>query len=189
MKPNSTKKPNELKPKLILGLGNPGREYASTYHNAGHLFIDFIKNILSLEEKGGSRLKEKIECFENNGRLFCKSLTFMNLSGNALKDGLKLSKAKPEEILIAHDDSDLPIGSYKLSFDKNSAGHKGVDSIIKTLGAKNFWRLRIGIRPANEKTRSKAETFVLKKISATDKKSLYSTFGGVIEKLMEKENP
>jgi len=113
----------------------------------------------------------------------------MNLSGISLENALKIRKTPAEEILIVHDDSDIPIGSYKLSFGKNSAGHKGVDSIIRTLGSKYFWRLRVGIRPAKEKTRSKAENFVLKKINADHKKILYSMFGGIIEKVIEKENP
>ena len=189
MNPTTPSKPNKIAPKLILGLGNPGQRFESTYHNAGYLFIDYLVHKLNLEEKGESGSKKALIYFKYKEKFFCKSLAFMNLSGVALKDALKIRKVRPEEILIAHDDSDIKIGSYKLSIGKNSAGHKGVDSIIKTLGSKNFWRLRIGIRPANEKKRSKAETFVLKKINPAHRKILYSTLGGIIEKLIEKETP
>lgn len=225
MKPVNFPIPNKINPRIILGLGNPGSKYESTYHNAGHLFIDYLTRKLELKKNGRSRSKATLTGFEVGNRFFCKNLTFMNLSGAALKDALKIRKVKPEEILIAHDDSDIEIGSYKLSFQKNSAGHKGVDSVIKTLGSKNFWRLRIGIRPVQSPKglpapleaararsvflpltgpavahrakaglpavahRAKAGTFVLKKISSNHKKILYSLFGGVIEKLIENENP
>lgn len=188
-----TSKPGGQKPdptnfKLILSLGNPGQDYSFTYHNIGHIFIDYYLNKKNDNQKT-PKTKTNFLCFKEEDRLVCKSLTFMNLSGLALKDILKIKKIKPETILIIQDDSDIQIGSYKLSINKNSAGHKGIESIIKTLGSKNFWRLRIGIRPTNEKTRVKAETFVLKKISPTNKKILYSLFDGIIEKVIENETP
>lgn len=189
MKTKTSSKPNVTSPKLILSLGNPGKEYESTYHNAGHLFIDYLQKEGWIDQKTASQPKTNLLCFKEKNQLICKSLTFMNLSGIALNDTLKIKRLKPEEILIVQDDSDIQIGSYKLSINKNSAGHKGIESIIKTLKSKNFWRLRIGIRPIDEKIRSKAETFVLKKISSRNKKILYSMFTGIIEKVIEKETP
>jgi len=90
----------------------------------------------------------------------------MNESGKAVKEAVKYFRAKPEEILIIHDDSDIELGKYKISFGRGSAGHQGVESIIKSLGTKNFWRLRIGIRRTKRK---KAGEFVLKKITPADK--------------------
>ena len=181
-----TSKPH---PKLILSLGNPGKKYESTYHNAGHLFIDYLFKKDHLIDSTLSKPTPNLLCYKSKDQRICQSLTFMNASGLALKDALKIHKFKPEEILVIQDDSDIAIGSYKLSINKNSAGHKGIDSIIKTLGSKNFWRLRIGIRPSKEKTRVKAETFVLKKIGPANKKILYSMFAGVIEKVIEKDTP
>lgn len=177
------------KPRLIIGLGNPGDEYGSTYHNVGHLFINFIGEKLDAEKKSWLKFKENLRYFKRGHQYFCQTQGFMNLSGAAVKDAIKIAKVKPEEILIIHDDSDIKVGSYKFSIEKNSAGHKGIDSIIKTIGTKKFWRLRIGIRPNKEKTRSKAGAFVLKKIKPEDKKTFYSLFNGIIEKVIEKENP
>lgn len=136
--------------KLIIGLGNPDEEYASTYHNIGFLFIDYLNN----------------DQFPTGDCKLLKSDVFMNESGKFVTKMLKKTGAKPEEILLVHDDSDIEIGNYKISFSRGSAGHRGVESVIKSLKTKNFWRLRIGIRPP--KSKKKAGEFVLKKISKKD---------------------
>ncbi len=189
MKTSAPPKPKFTYPKIILSLGNPGKEYSSTYHNAGHLFIDYLLKKSYLSQSTLSKPTPNLICYKSKNQLICQSLTFMNVSGLALKDAFKIHKFKPEEILIVQDDSDISLGSYKLSIDKNSAGHKGIESIIKTLSSKKFWRLRIGIRPSKEKARVKAESFVLKKINPTNKKILYSMFAGIIEKVIEKDTP
>lgn len=103
----------------------------------------------------------------------------MNDSGRFAMKELKKSGAKPEVLLIVHDDSDLALGAYKLQFGRGAAGHHGVENVQTVLKTKNFWRLRIGIRPAVERARQKAERFVLKKISAADKKTLEQTFNSI----------
>jgi peptidyl-tRNA hydrolase, PTH1 family len=144
-------------PKLIIGIGNPDKKYESTYHNVGFLFADYLtKN------------------FPNSKIL--KSDTYMNESGKFVAKELKKSGVKPEKLLIAHDDSDIALGNYKLSFGRGAAGHHGIESIMTSLKSKEFWRLRIGIRPRNEKVRQKAEKFVLKKITAADRKVLETVF-------------
>lgn len=144
--------------KLIIGLGNPDKRYFNTYHNVGHLFVDY------LEEKG----KEKGQRLKTN--------VYMNESGAFVKKALKKYNAKPNELLIVQDDSDIYLGNYKLSFGRGAAGHHGVENIQATLKTKNFWRLRIGIRPPNEKLRQKSEKFALKKITTADKKILEEVF-------------
>jgi len=103
----------------------------------------------------------------------------MNESGGFVKKMLRKKGVRPEALLVIHDDSDLNLGSFKLSFGRGSAGHKGAESVIRTLGTKDFWRLRIGIRPIVGR-RKKAGEFVLKKISAKDKKTLESVFAEII---------
>lgn len=158
--------------KIIIGLGNPDKEYANTYHNVGFLFIDYLlKNppIIKL----------------------LKSDVFMNESGKFVAKTLKKTNVKPEEILIVHDDSDIEIGKYKISFGRGSAGHNGVESVIKSLKTKNFWRLRIGIRPhirinqhkISINQRPKAAAFVLKKISKKDLGILEKVFEEAAEKV------
>ena len=155
----NTSKPNF---KLIVGLGNPDSKYQNTYHNVGHLFIDYLEKNYTLSPKSHT----------------LKSDVYMNESGKFVAKELKKSGAKPEELLIIHDDSDIEIGNYKLSFNRGAAGHHGIESIMATIKKNNFWRLRIGIRPKQKEgaPRLKAEKFVLKKISSADKKILENVF-------------
>ncbi len=155
--------------KLLIGLGNPGKDTQKTYHNAGFLFIDYAKTKLP-----------------DAGYSFLKTNCFMNESGNFVRKTLKKYKLRPEEILIAHDDSDIEIGRYKLNFGRGSAGHRGVESIIKNLKTKNFWRIRIGIRKKGQK--SKASEIVLKKMSAEDMKKLKGCFEELIRFLYKNLN-
>ncbi len=162
--------------KLIIGLGNPDKQYAATYHNIGLLFIDFLKanaHDVNLDLGAVDVLKSGV---------------YMNESGVFVALALKKTKAKTEQLLIVHDDSDLEIGAYKFSFNRNAGGHHGVASVIKSLNSKLFWRLRIGIRPKNEKVRHKAEALVLKKIGAADQKILLQEFKIMTEKLNLKRN-
>jgi len=159
-----------IAPKLIIGLGNPAEEYAKTFHNAGWLFADFMAEGEFENAKNFAFSKEK-------GFIVVKPLTFMNDSGKAVSEAVKYfsgkKKIKPDDILIVHDDSDIMAGEYKLSFGKNSAGHRGVESAIKALKTKNFWRLRIGIR---KNKKGKAADFVLKKMSPADMKKMSENF-------------
>lgn len=178
--------------KLVIGLGNPGKEYENTYHNTGHLFVEYLLN-------GKWQIA--------HGKLL-KSNAYMNASGAFVKKAIKKHDVKPEELIIAHDDSDIELGKFKLSFGRGSAGHKGVESVAKSLGTKNFWRLRIGIRRdfirpigrispirhmnIHQKTtmppqaqRVKAGDFVLKKMSAGDKKTLEGVFRTIAERLSQ----
>ncbi len=154
------------KVKLIIGLGNPGKEYEKTYHNVGFLAVDYFAKNPPISK-------------------LLKSNVYMNQSGNFVKTALKKYKIKPDEILIIHDDSDIELGKYKISFGRGSAGHRGVQSVIEALGTKNFWRLRIGIRNIAKQTRNstqnrreKAGELVLKKINKAD--------WGILEKVFQK---
>ncbi len=153
-------------PKLIIGLGNPGPKYAHTYHNLGTLMADFLIKEWPSEQLGEiSSKKLKIIRFEQVS--IGQSLAFMNQSGEVVKDAAKKLHLPPKNILILHDDSDLEIGRYKLAFGQGPAGHKGISSVIECLKTKDFWRLRLGIRPNHKtsQTRPKAGTFVLKNIN------------------------
>ena len=156
---------NPAKIRLVIGIGNPDKEYNNTYHNAGRLFVDFLEEKLP---------DNKYQALNTN--------CFMNESGGFVKKTLRKKGVKPEALLVIHDDSDLNLGSFKFSFGRGSAGHKGAESVIRTLGTKDFWRLRIGIRPVGPigLRRKKAEEFVLRKISAKDKKTLESVFAEII---------
>lgn len=143
---------------LIVGLGNNGSEHKNTYHNVGFLVIDYIK-----------------ENFPEIKNVF-KIPGYMNEAGKEVWKLVKKQGASPEKMLIIHDDSDIKIGSYKISFNRSSGGHKGAKSIIKSLKTQKFWRLRIGIRPEKEINRKKAGDFVLKKIKKEDINILQNVF-------------
>lgn len=168
------------KPRLIVGLGNPGVKYDETYHNVGFSFLGHLT-----EDSPPSHWQEvkgkNFKYSELDNSILIKPLIFMNDSGRAVKAALKYFstkiKIKLQEILIIHDDSDIELGKYKLSFARGSAGHRGVQSIIKALGSDRFWRLRIGIRKMN--LRKKAGDFVLKKISPADRRVLEKIFRAI----------
>ena len=141
--------------KMIFGLGNPGEEYALNYHNVGQFYVDLIA-------KSTFKKYRNFEFSKKDGFIFVKSLTFMNQSGLAAKEALKYFNLKPENLLVVHDDSDIPLGQHKFSFDQGSAGHNGVSSIITHLKTQAFFRERIGVRK-NQKI--KAGEFVLKSMS------------------------
>ena len=155
--------------KLIFGLGNPGEEYVSTYHNAGQLYVDHVA-------KGPFKKCRNFEFSKEGGLIFVKSLTFMNNSGTVAKKALKYFNLKPENLLVAHDDSDLSLGEYKNSFNQGSAGHNGVQSIIDHLKTQEFSRLKIGVR---ETQKGKAGEFILKPISRQGLSLLKEVFSSI----------
>lgn len=177
---------------IVVGLGNPGDDYKDTYHNLGFLALDYlalkIKKEMNSDLKFQTSKSKKFSHAKAPGVILLKPLTFMNEAGQAVKTALKFFKIPKENMLVIHDESDLNIGDYKFSFNRGSAGHRGVESIIKELGSKSFMRLRIGVRH-KENTRTPALKFILKKISPLDRKILYSILGAAIEKLALNEKP
>lgn len=154
--------------KLIVGIGNPDPEYLETRHNVGWQFLDWLNK------------KYKGEKFEENKKLLgsvakatiekekawlLKPSTYVNESGKAVAKAKPWAKAKANDIIIVHDDLDIPFGMCKLSFEKNSGGHKGVESVIKALKTTKFFRIRIGtgvrsLDKAREQSDKKRDEFV-----------------------------
>jgi PTH1 family peptidyl-tRNA hydrolase len=135
--------------KLVVGLGNPGEEYKNARHNTGWIMLDFILgNKIEWKQSGG---KTKGLFYKDSiaGKPveFLKPLTFMNNSGNAVLCAKDYRKTPLKDIVVIYDDVDLPIGKMKISFDKSSGGHNGLESVIKKLKSKEFLRIRIGIAP------------------------------------------
>lgn len=133
----------------IIGLGNPGEKYKNTRHNVGRIFLNYFAKENDFSEwKKDLNLKALIaEAFVNDTEiLLIKPETFMNNSGKSV---LPLSKVneKNEKIIVVYDDLDLPIGEIKISFKRGSGGHRGLDSIIKTIKTNEFVRVRIGVSP------------------------------------------
>ncbi len=133
--------------KLIVGLGNPGRQYEKTRHNAGFLFLDrlvFESNCDWVRESRFDGLMAEIGVSGAKVMLL-KPGTFMNRSGQAVGKVARYYKLSPEEILVVHDELDFDVGVVKLKKDGGHAGHNGLRDIIAHLGSKEFYRLRVGI--------------------------------------------
>ncbi|ATM85669.1 aminoacyl-tRNA hydrolase [Yersinia massiliensis] len=155
--------------KLIVGLANPGAEYAQTRHNAGAWYVDL------LAERHNQSLKEEAKFFGYTARLnlagqdvrLLVPSTFMNLSGKAVVAMAGFYRILPEEILVAHDELDIPPGVAKLKLGGGNGGHNGLKDIQNKLGNNpNFYRLRIGIGHPGDK--SKVVGFVLGKPPASE---------------------
>ena len=135
---------------VIVGLGNPGEEYNSTRHNAGRMAVEFFGKIAGLS---GFREDLKRKAHVASGLVGKTAValvlpdTFMNKSGFTATKFVKGAKAA-ERMIVVHDDLDLPLGRIKLSFDRSSGGHKGVDSIIRAVKTQRFARVRIGVSPS-----------------------------------------
>ena len=175
---------NKINLKLIIGLGNPGKEFENTRHNVGFLFVDKIAEKFNAAEfTYDKKLKAEISEFKIENLKFkillAKPQTFMNKSGDAVLALMKFFKIKPENILVVHDDIDILWSNFKFSFGRSSAGHKGVESIIKALKTKNFWRLRLGIQPSTKK-HVPADKIILKKFTPAELKTLNQTIKKII---------
>jgi len=150
--------------RCIVGLGNPGIKYAETRHNIGFILIDHLAGIfqISLAAKKWDSLIGKGYIGERQV-LLAKPLTYMNRSGLAVAQILNFHKIPPPDLLVVHDDMDIPLGRIKIVRSGGSGGHNGVDSIIETLGTREFPRLKIGIgRPLPQQ---KPEHYVLEPFS------------------------
>ena len=160
---------------LIVGLGNPGEKYKNTRHNIGFIVVDKLKQIQDFSDwKQGKKFNAQISegILDEEKIMLAKPQTFMNNSGKAVKSIISYSSSiMDKQLWIIHDDIDLPIGQMKISKNKNSAGHKGVQSIIDTLGNKNFVRFRVGIKSALT-IKMPTEKFVLEKFTKQEQKIL-----------------
>jgi peptidyl-tRNA hydrolase, PTH1 family len=170
-------KPMKAPLTLIVGLGNPGDDLAHTYHNVG------AEMVTALAPQTWKTYKKLFRYASAGNVAFVVPLTFMNGSGVAVKEAMKKFGARPADLIIVHDESDLALGSYKISSGQGAAGHKGVQSIIDAIHTKDFMRVRIGIRPASEVRRKKAEEFVLAKVKPGDVRILQKVFVEIEEEL------
>lgn len=181
---------------LIIGLGNPDKEYFETRHNVGFLFLDFLaKEIKASDFQTEKKLLAEIASgnFEGQKIILAKPQTFVNQSGEASKKIKTYYKIPLENILVVHDDLDVPFGLTKLSPGSGAGGHKGIQSIIGQLKTENFYRLKIGLAGAklkiarsqksDEKRKAMVADFVLSKFTPTEKAKLKKIFKEGLEKI------
>ena len=133
--------------KLFVGLGNPGPEYADTRHNAGFWWIDQLARRLNAPLALERAYKGRVARASVAGQSvwLLQPQTFMNLSGQSVSALARFFKIAPDEILVAHDELDLPAGEAKLKFGGGHAGHNGLRDIHAQLGTADYWRLRLGV--------------------------------------------
>lgn len=154
--------------RLIVGLGNPGAEYESTRHNAGAWFVEALCSLNSIALKTDNKLFSRVGKLP--GTTDCRLMipsTYMNESGKSVLAVAQYFKIQPHEILVAHDELDFPVGNIKIKQGGGHWGHNGLRDIIRCLGNKDFYRLRIGINHPGHKDRVTGH--VLNKPSAADR--------------------
>lgn len=163
---------------LVVGLGNPGRKYSRTRHNIGFLVAE------AFAEERGWEFQEKAEYRICRGSMggetiaLLEPLTFMNRSGSAVRQVMSRSNAIPERLIVIQDDLDMPTGRLRIRKTGSSGGHRGVQSIIESIGSKDFIRIKIGI---GRDPFVPAEEFVLSKFS----KSELSTVKDAVSRALE----
>ncbi|OGN14884.1 MAG: hypothetical protein A3J47_02690 [Candidatus Yanofskybacteria bacterium RIFCSPHIGHO2_02_FULL_43_22] len=196
--------------KLIIGIGNPDKEYQNTRHNVGFMFLDYLANPSTSLRAGktnfsagggpasGWEFDKKSNSLVSKTRLektaviLAKPQTYVNKSGEAVKKLTTHYSLLTTNLIVIQDDLDIPFGNTKISFDKNSGGHKGIESIMRALKTKKFYRLRIGLaKPALAKARrqsdKKRDEFVVKmvlsKFSPSEQEQLKNIFKEGYEKV------
>lgn len=180
--------------KLIIGLGNPGKEYEKTRHNVGFMCIDGLAEKLGLPE---FKLQKKFEALVSEGAfneeklILAKPQTFMNLSGLAVAKLVNFYNCEPKDIFVIYDDVDLPLGKIRIRPDGSAGSHNGMKSIVEHLGFSNFPRLRIGIEsrglsaPHQQEISSFVLTPFLKEEQPNLKKALEDAVSAVLLSLTE----
>jgi len=133
---------------LIVGLGNPGAEYAKTRHNAGYSLVGKLATRWKVDWRNERKFHARVARAARNGKrvLLCQPQTFMNASGEAVKAVMNFYRLRPQsELLVVMDDADLPLGEIRLRAGGSSGGHHGLESVEQHLAARSFARLRLGI--------------------------------------------
>jgi peptidyl-tRNA hydrolase, PTH1 family len=180
--------------KVIIGLGNPGEEYSGTRHNIGFEIVDKIQREWDLPDfefnkKFNAEISKGVcePLTVNCELLLAKPQTFMNLSGETVRSILDFYKLTPGDIIVVHDDLDIPTGKYKLATDSSSAGHNGVQNIIDQLSTQKFNRVRVGIGESTEEGAIKcqlgAHDYVLDKFSPQEKEAIEKLSANILKEI------
>ena len=166
---------------IIAGLGNPGPKYQWTRHNAGFLFLDRIAALEGISIARKQFSGQTAEWDRKNTRLvLLKPQTFMNLSGRSIISALQFCKLKPEQLIVVHDDVDLPLGTVRLKQGGGHGGHNGLRSIMELLGRGDFMRLRIGV---GKPLHGDVSDYVLGNFSPQEMEIIARVLDGALEQL------
>ena len=170
--------------KLIIGLGNPGKEYAKTRHNVGFMVIDALARQLGADFKFQKKLQAEIAIVKDNKEeiILAKPQTFMNLSGSCVHAVMDFYKIKTKDIVVVHDDKDILFGEIKYQTDRSAAGHNGIKSLIEHLNTQNFSRVRVGVAWEDKEKMGDTANFVLMNFTKTE----FGLLGKIIEEIVGK---
>ncbi len=175
--------------RAVIGIGNPGPEYAGTYHNVG---AEFVTWLAGTEARWANRSHVR---YAKVGDAVCAITTgYMNESGRGVRELVDYLKLDPENVIVAHDDTDQQIGNVMLKQGGGSGGHNGIEDIIATLGTDRFWRLKIGARPERfaGSPHIKSGSFVLSKMTDEEREiygDVFEAGGKLASKLIENVSP
>jgi len=174
--------------KLIVGLGNPGKEYAANRHNIGFICLSHFARLNSISlDKKQSQARVGLGVIAGEQVLLARPQTYMNLSGVAVSQLMHRHNIGLEDLIVIHDDLDLPLGKIRIRRGGSAAGHNGIKSIIASLGTPEFIRVRIGIsRPQNdgEPARETIVDYVLGDFDPVDRSTIDDTVKRVGEALL-----
>jgi PTH1 family peptidyl-tRNA hydrolase len=174
--------------KLIVGLGNPGFLYARNRHNVGFMCVTYLAKVnrIQFDRKQG-HARTGIGNIGRNKVVVARPQTYMNASGESVKALLSRLNITPSDLIVIHDDLDLPAGKIRLRLGGGSGGHKGIESIISHMGTPDFYRVRVGIgRPEEDKTKISAKeeaviSYVLSDFTSEERKAIEATLPVVSE--------
>lgn len=178
---------------MLIGLGNPGKEYANTRHNFGFMLVDRLVALAAEHSWGNveklSSSKQKFELWRawlNPSPalpwLLLKPLTYMNLSGEAAGPVMSYYQIDTEQLIVAHDEMDLPLGRMRFKFGGSAAGHKGILSLERHLGTNEFYRLRLGI---GKKTTDNAVSHVIGPFAKAEAKTVLQVLDAATEAVIK----
>jgi PTH1 family peptidyl-tRNA hydrolase len=169
---------------LVAGLGNPGKDYAQTRHNAGFLAVEKFGARFRANWQNEAKFRSKIGRVEVGGHkvVLCEPQTFMNSSGEAVAAVKQFFKIAPERILVVVDDADLPFGQVRMRTEGSSGGHHGLESVQEHLGTQKYSRLRIGIGRTADNARE-ITGYVLGRFNSSDMDLLGKVLARVSEQI------
>lgn len=185
-----------MQTKLIIGIGNPDEEYQNTRHNIGFMFVDYVAKKLDANNFEFNKKLNSLTAKTKLGKfalILAKPQTYVNKSGESVKKLCSIFHIPYSILIVVHDDLDIEFGNSKNSFGKNSGGHKGIESIIKSIKTKNFWRVRFGVSTSNlKRARQQSDkkrdefvrNYVLSKFSPSEQDQLKNIFKEGYEKLL-----
>lgn len=181
--------------KLIIGLGNPGKQYEKTRHNIGFMVLDAVREELKEYNIGKWELSKKFNAeicgttIHGEKVILAKPMTFMNDSGVAVQLISHYYQMTNRDIIVVHDDKDIMLGEIKIQSNRSDAGHNGVKSIISHIGTQDFTRIRIGVKSENENRMKDTAKFVLSKFGFFEKKKVQEMIGAAMVEIKKMFTP